>query len=110
MVIMVLRMGIGRFLYTPILSVMLDDGLFTFNQLSYIASANYGGYLVRSMVFTFGRIENIFLAPRMLSCAAIVMSALIISMALILSPFDPFCFWCCKCSNDGFGFYYGHAA
>ncbi|WP_375636341.1 MULTISPECIES: YbfB/YjiJ family MFS transporter [unclassified Bartonella] len=36
-------MGIGKFLYTPILPVILDKGLFTFNQLSYIASANYGG-------------------------------------------------------------------
>ncbi|WP_375656909.1 hypothetical protein [Bartonella sp. CM120XJJH] len=25
---------------------MLDEGLFTFKQLSYIVSANYGGYLV----------------------------------------------------------------
>ncbi len=86
---------------------MLDEGLFTFNQLFYIASANYGGYLVGSMFFTFGRIRNISLAPHMLSCAAIVMSALIISMALTL---DPFFFSCCECSNGGFGFYYGHAA
>ncbi|SSZ40686.1 YbfB/YjiJ family MFS transporter [Bartonella grahamii] len=110
MVIMVLRMGIGKFLYTPILPVILDEGLFTFNQLSYIASANYGGYLVGSMFVTFGRIGNISLSPHMLSCAAIVMSALIISMALTLGPFDPICFWCCECSNDGFGFYNGHAA
>ncbi len=89
---------------------MLDEGLFTFNQLSYIASANYGGYLVESIVFTFGRIGNISLAPRMLSCAAIVMIALIISMALTVSPFDPFCCWCFEYSNDGFGFYYGYAA
>ncbi|WP_375646330.1 YbfB/YjiJ family MFS transporter [Bartonella sp. TT29SHDZB] len=69
---------------------MLDEGLFTFNQLSYIPSANYGGYLVGSMFFTFGRIGNISLAPHILSCAAIVMSALIIFMALTLGPFDPF--------------------
>ncbi|WP_244548677.1 YbfB/YjiJ family MFS transporter [Bartonella elizabethae] len=85
MVVMTLGMGIGRFLYTPILPVMLDEGLFTFHQLSYIASANYGGYLVGSMFFTFGRIGNISLAPRMLSGAAIVTSALIISMALTAS-------------------------
>ncbi|WP_375676447.1 MULTISPECIES: YbfB/YjiJ family MFS transporter [unclassified Bartonella] len=46
---------------------MLDEGLFTFNQRSYIPSANYDGYLVGSMFFTFGRIWNISLAPRMLS-------------------------------------------
>ncbi|WP_375674314.1 hypothetical protein [Bartonella sp. CL100XZDX] len=55
---------------------MLDEGLFTFNQRSYILSANYDGYLVGSMFFTFGRIWNIFLAPRMLSYTVIVMSAL----------------------------------
>ncbi|WP_375640919.1 MULTISPECIES: hypothetical protein [unclassified Bartonella] len=55
---------------------MLDEGLFTFNQLFYILNANYGGYLVGSIFFTFGRIGIIFLAPRILSCAAIVMSAL----------------------------------
>ncbi len=89
---------------------MLDEGLFTFNQRSYIPSANYDGYLVGSMFFTFGRIWNIFLAPRMLSYAAIVMSALIIFIALTLSPFDPFCCWCCECSNDDFWFYYSHTA
>lgn len=36
------------------------------------------------MFFTFGRIGNISLTPRMLSCAATIMSALIISMALTL--------------------------
>ncbi|WP_375620088.1 hypothetical protein [Bartonella sp. TS25HLJMH] len=39
--------------------------MFTFNQPFYIASANYGGYLVGSMFFTFGRIGNISLAPHM---------------------------------------------
>ncbi len=32
MVIIVLGMRIGRFLYTPILPVMLEEGLFTFNS------------------------------------------------------------------------------
>ncbi|WP_281280256.1 YbfB/YjiJ family MFS transporter [Bartonella massiliensis] len=82
---MVFGMGIERFLYTSIFPVMLDKGLFTFNQLSYIASTNYGGYLVGSMFFTFGRIGNTFFAPRMLFAAAIVTSVLIISMALTTS-------------------------
>ncbi|WP_375659209.1 YbfB/YjiJ family MFS transporter [Bartonella sp. MR30HLJHH] len=54
MVIMVLRMGIGKFLYTPILPVILDEGLFTFNQLSHIASANYGGGVCSLRLAEFG--------------------------------------------------------
>ncbi len=56
MIIMILGMGIGRFFYTPVFPVMLDEGLFTFKQLSYIASANYGGYLVGSMFFCFAEL------------------------------------------------------
>ena len=41
MVVLTLGMGIGRFLYTPMLPIMLHEGLFTFSQLSLIASANY---------------------------------------------------------------------
>ncbi|MCL2898714.1 MFS transporter [Brenneria tiliae] len=82
MVILALGMGIGRFLYTPILPVMLDEGLFTFNQLSYIASANYAGYLVGSLFFSFGKLGNVSLAPRMLYGAAIATSVLIVAMAL----------------------------
>ncbi|EIQ78593.1 hypothetical protein SF123566_9980 [Shigella flexneri 1235-66] len=33
---------------------MLHEGLFTFSQLSIIASANYAGYLVGSLLFSFG--------------------------------------------------------
>ncbi|WP_375696247.1 YbfB/YjiJ family MFS transporter [Bartonella sp. AP331QHHD] len=82
MIIMILGMGIGRFFYTPVFPVMLDEGLFTFKQLSYIASANYGGYLVGSMFFSFCRVGNISRAPYMLFGAAIVTSALIFAMAL----------------------------
>ncbi|WP_375614769.1 MULTISPECIES: YbfB/YjiJ family MFS transporter [unclassified Bartonella] len=82
MIIMILGMGIGRFFYTPVFPVMLDEGLFTFKQLSYIASANYGGYLIGSMFFSFCRVGNISRAPHMLFGAAIVTSALIFAMAL----------------------------
>ena len=54
MIVLTLGMGIGRFLYTPMLPLMLHEGLFTFSQLSIIASANYAGYLVGSLLFSFG--------------------------------------------------------
>lgn len=44
MIVLTLGMGIGRFLYTPMLPVMLHEGIFNFSQLSLIASANYAGY------------------------------------------------------------------
>ncbi|UNE55383.1 YbfB/YjiJ family MFS transporter [Bartonella machadoae] len=85
MIIMILGMGIGRFFYTPVLPVMLDEGLFTFSQLSYIASANYGGYLVGSIFFSFCRVGNISSPSYMLSGAAIGTSALIFSMAFTIN-------------------------
>ncbi|MBA8225716.1 MFS transporter [Escherichia fergusonii] len=53
MLVLTLGMGIGRFLYTPLLPVMLAENLFTFPQLSWIASINYAGYLVGSLLFSF---------------------------------------------------------
>lgn len=122
MVIMILGIGIGRFFYTSIFPVMLGEGLFTFNQLSYIASANYGGYLVGSLFFSFCRVGNISRAPYVLFGAAIVTSILIFTVTLttnfysdvnnklLLGCLDPLCCWYCKCSNDDFWFYYGYAA
>jgi MFS family permease len=54
MLVLTLGMGIGRFLYTPMLPVLLSEGQFTFDQLSWIASANYAGYLAGSLLFSFG--------------------------------------------------------
>lgn len=54
MMVLTLGMGVGRFLYTPMLPVMLAEKQLTFNQLSWIASANYAGYLAGSLLFSFG--------------------------------------------------------
>lgn len=81
MIILSLGIGIGRFLHTPILPVMLHEGQFTFSQLSYIASANYAGYLLGSLFLSFGKLGNTSRTTMMLYGAAIVTNVLIFAMA-----------------------------
>lgn len=51
--ILTLGMGLGRFLYTGMMPVMLQEGMFDFKALSYIASSNYFGYLFGALLFSF---------------------------------------------------------
>ena len=46
-------MGIGRFAFTPLLPMMLHDGVVDLPGASYLASANYLGYLVGALLCTF---------------------------------------------------------
>jgi predicted MFS family arabinose efflux permease len=46
-------MGIGRFAFTPLLPMMLDDGVISLQAASWLASANYLGYLVGALLCTF---------------------------------------------------------
>ncbi|MBX3658164.1 MAG: YbfB/YjiJ family MFS transporter [Ramlibacter sp.] len=45
-------MGIGRFAFTPLLPMMLADGVITLPAASWLASANYLGYLVGALLCT----------------------------------------------------------
>ena len=58
MLVLTLGMGLGRFLYTPMLPVMMAEGSFSFSQLSWIASGNYAGYLAGSLLFSFGALSR----------------------------------------------------
>ncbi len=46
-------MGIGRFAFTPILPMMLHDGVVDLPRASWLASSNYAGYLVGALLCTF---------------------------------------------------------
>jgi hypothetical protein len=46
-------MGIGRFAFTPLLPMMLSDGVIDLPGASWLASANYLGYLVGALICTF---------------------------------------------------------
>lgn len=45
-------MGIGRFAFTPLLPMMLKDGVIDLPSASWLASANYAGYLVGALLCT----------------------------------------------------------
>jgi predicted MFS family arabinose efflux permease len=46
-------MGIGRFAFTPLLPMMLHDGVVDLAAASWLASANYLGYLAGALLCTF---------------------------------------------------------
>ncbi len=48
-----IAMGIGRFAFTPLLPMMLSDGVVDLPTASWLASANYLGYLVGALLCTF---------------------------------------------------------
>ncbi|EDI4569265.1 MFS transporter [Salmonella enterica subsp. enterica serovar Orientalis] len=86
MMVLTLGMGIGRFLYTPMLPVMLAEKQLTFNQLSWIASANYAGYLAGSLLFSFGLFHLPSRLRPMLLASAVATGILILSMAIFTQP------------------------
>ena len=53
LVSLAVAMGIGRFAFTPLLPMMLHDGVLDLDAGSWLASVNYLGYLVGAMLCTF---------------------------------------------------------
>ncbi|APW35838.1 MFS transporter [Rhodoferax koreense] len=53
MVALAVAMGIGRFAFTPLLPMMLHDGVIDLPAASWLASANYLGYMVGAVWCTF---------------------------------------------------------
>ncbi|EMX9179741.1 MFS transporter [Citrobacter sedlakii] len=86
MMVLALGMGIGRFLYTPMLPVQLAEGRFSFSELSWIASVNYAGYLVGSLLFSFGLFHLPGRLRPLLFTSAVATGILILAMAALTHP------------------------
>ena len=52
LVALAVAMGIGRFAFTPIMPMMLHDGVVDLHAASWLASANYIGYLIGALACT----------------------------------------------------------
>ncbi len=53
MIALATAMGIGRFAFTPVMPMMLRDGVIDLLGASWLATANYIGYLVGALICTF---------------------------------------------------------
>ena len=80
-------MGIGRFAFTPLLPMMLHDGVITLGGASWLASANYIGYLVGALFCTFRPFSKPTLVIRMGLVSTI---ALTLGMAVPYEPLWPY--------------------
>ena len=54
-VALAVAMGIGRFAFTPLLPMMLAEGALDLHTASWLASANYLGYLAGALLCTSSR-------------------------------------------------------
>jgi hypothetical protein len=52
LIALAVAMGIGRFAFTPLLPMMLADGVVDLSAASWLASANYTGYLAGALLCT----------------------------------------------------------
>ncbi|MCB1492909.1 MAG: YbfB/YjiJ family MFS transporter [Rhodobiaceae bacterium] len=79
-------MGIGRFVYTPILPFMADAVPLNESQAGFIASANYLGYLLGALAGALGKLPGTkrmwFISGLLLSAAVTALMALTHSVAI----------------------------
>lgn len=69
---MAAAMGIGRFVYTPILPFMVDGLSLSSSHAGLVASANFLGYLIGALAASFGALPG---TPRTWFLAALLISA-----------------------------------
>ena len=89
-------MGLGRFAFTPLLPMMLHDGVIDLHAASWLASANYLGYLAGALLCTFQpwlwahapRLPPVN-APWLLRAGLVATGLLTLAMALPVAPLWP---------------------
>jgi MFS family permease len=57
-VVLIIGMGYGRFAYTGILPVMLDEQILSLRQGNLAASVNYAGYLIGALLLSKARLAD----------------------------------------------------
>ena len=89
LIALAVAMGIGRFAFTPILPMMLHDGVVDLHAASWLASANYLGYLSGAVLCTlqpriWGRLPGLpaVNAPSMTRIGLVATTVLTLAMAL----------------------------
>lgn len=106
MMVLTLGMGVGRFLYTPMLPVMLAEKQLTFNQLSGLPAPIMQG-TAGSLLFSFGLFHLPSRLRPMLLASAVATGILILSMAIFTQPavvmLVRFLGRRRECGNDDFG-------
>ena len=86
MVAFAVAMGIGRFAFTPLLPMMLADGVTDLPNASWLASANYLGYMVGALLCMIQPwLWRIFGATRAVDQPAMVRLGLMATVVLTLS-------------------------
>ncbi len=89
-------MGIGRFAFTPLLPMMLADGVIDLAAAGWLASANYLGYLAGALLCTFqpwiwARVRGLppVDGPRVVRGGLVATGVLTLAMALPWPPLWP---------------------
>jgi len=84
-------MGIGRFAFTPLLPMMLHDGVVDLPGASWLATANYIGYLVGALLCTFQpRIWRLFPGLPPVVPTKMLLGGLVATVALTAGMAVPF--------------------
>ncbi|MBC5768587.1 YbfB/YjiJ family MFS transporter [Ramlibacter albus] len=74
-------MGIGRFAFTPLLPMMMADGVVDIGGASWLATANYLGHLLGAAICIFYPL----FVPRPVNAPAVVRRGLVVTTALTLA-------------------------
>jgi len=95
-VALAVAMGIGRFAFTPLLPMMLADGVIELGGASWLASANYLGYLAGALLCTcqpwiWARVHGLPAVdgPRVVRGGLVATGVLTLAMALPWAPVWP---------------------